>query len=58
MFDTDLLLGVGRFQTLDPLGAPYIETVGINRASTSVSSMTNDDLHTLRRYEEKVGKEV
>ena len=54
----DRFPGGSRSQTFNCLGVPDIEMVDINILSTSVSSMTYDDLHTLNRYEEKVGESI
>ena len=57
LLETDLLPGNDRSQSLDRLGLPDIEMLEITRAFTSVSSVTNDDLHTLQRCEEKLGED-
>ena len=43
-----------RSKNLGQLGVPDIGIVSIPRAKTSVSYMTNDDIHTLQRYEENL----
>ena len=49
--------GNGRSWTFNRLGMPEIDMGDINRSSTSVPYMANDDLHTLKRCEEKLGED-
>ena len=50
----NLLPGDGRYHTFYCVGVPEIDIVNITRASTSVPYVTNDDLHTHKRYQEKL----
>ena len=52
LLDTYMLPGSGRYKSFDCLGTTNIDMVNINRVSTSVSYITNDELHTLKIYEE------
>ena len=52
----DLFTGYDRSKTLDNFGVPDIKVIDITKSSTSVSSMKNDDLHTLKIYEDKLGE--
>ena len=54
--ETHLLPGDSRPHNLDRLGVPYIEMIDITRAPIIISSMKNDYIHTLKRYEEKLGE--
>ena len=47
--DTYMLKGDGISQTFDIIGGPEIGMVDTPRASTSVSSITNYNLHTIKR---------
>ena len=49
LLEMNLSAANGRHQILEHLGVTGIDVVDINRGSNSVSYMTDDDLHTLKR---------
>ena len=53
--DADLFSGNGRSHSFNRIGVPAIDMVESTREPTSMPFMTNDDLHTLKRYEETLG---
>ena len=52
-----LLSGDDVYEILDLIGLPCIDMVEINREYTSISYMTNYDIHILKMYKEKLGED-